>query len=115
MCGFVLSIKIFIMELLVSSKGAAIAARQSGSTSPVSENSPELTKGKVIGLAEFRPKGYPSSTRLVVEVDGKKFKCSNWEETSPEANIWLVRQSADLEDGKTIYWYVGVNQAPKGE
>jgi len=115
MCSFVLSIKIFIMELLVSSKGAAIAARQSGSTSPVSENSPELTKGKVIGLAEFRPKGYPSSTRLVVEVDGKKFKCSNWEETSPEANIWLVRQSADLEDGKTIYWYVGVNQAPKGE
>jgi len=103
------------MELLVSSKGASIAARQSGSTSPVSENSPEITKGKVIGLAEFRPKGYPSSTRLVVEVDGKKFKCSNWEETSPEANIWLVRQSADLEDGKTIYWYVGVNQAPKGE
>lgn len=102
------------MELLVSSKGASIAARQSGSTSPVGENSPELTKGKVIGLAEFRPKGYPSSTRLVVEVDGKKFKVSNWEETSPEATIYLIRQSAEIEE-KSIYWYIGVNQPPKGE
>ena len=102
------------MEMLISTKGATIAAKQSNSTSPVSENSPETLVAKVVGTALFTPKGYPSSVRLVVEANGQKFKVSSWEECSPEQTIHLYRQEAPMDD-KTIYWYVGVNQPLKGE
>ena len=102
------------MEMLISTKGATIAAKQSNSTSPVSENSPETLVAKVIGTALFTPKGYPSSVRLVVEANGQKFKVSSWEECYPEQNVHLYRQESTIED-KTIYWYVATNQALKGE
>ena len=102
------------MEMLISNKGAKIAAKQSNSTAPVSENSPETLVAKVVGTALFTPKGYPSSVRLVCEANGVKYKVSSWEECSPEQNVHLYRQEATIED-KTIYWYVSSNQPLKGE
>jgi len=102
------------MEMLISTKGSVIAAKQSNSTANVSESSPETLVAKVIGTALFQPKGYPSNVRLVVEADGKRYKVSNWEECSPEQVVYLMRQSAEIEE-KSIYWYTATNKPLKGE
>ena len=102
------------MEMLISTKGAVIAAKQSNSTANVNSDSPETLVAKVIGTALFTPKGYPSSVRLVVEANGKRFKVSNWEECSPEQNVYLLRNSSEIEE-KTIYWYTATNKPVQGE
>ena len=99
--------------MLISTKGNVIPAKQSsGSTAPISEDSATYTKAKVIGLAQFSPKGYPPTNRLVCQIGTDKVKVSQWEECSPEQEIHLYRKEAPIE-GKTIYWYVGFNQPIK--
>lgn len=109
------------MEMLISTKGNVIPAKQSsGSTAPINENSEAYTKAKVIGLAQFNPKGYPSTNRLVCQIGTDKVKVSSWEECSPGQEIHLYKKEGEIkgENGKndtTIYWYIGVNQPLKGE
>ena len=106
------------MEMLISTKGNVIPAKQSNGTAPVSVDSPETMVAKVVGLAQFTPKGYPATVRLVCEADGKKYKVSSWEQCEPEAKVHLYREEGVIKGEKsdtTIYWYVATNQPRKGE
>jgi hypothetical protein len=107
------------MTNLIETKGAKITARQSnGMFERTFENCLEPFKAKVLAQVLLEPKGYSAQVRLAVESDGKKYKVSQWEETSVGAEVWVHSQEFQIgEKGKeqTRYFLVASNQAPKGE
>ena len=106
------------MQNLVSVEGAVIAARQGGGFERTFENALEPFKAKVVAQVLLEPKGYSAQVRLVCEADGKRYKVSQWEETSVGAEMWIYSQPFEVGEGdkkQTRYYLNAFHNAPKGE
>jgi len=91
------------MQNLVSVEGAVIAARQGGGFERTFENALEPFKAKVVAQVLLEPKGYSAQVRLVCEADGKRYKVSQWEETSVGAEVLVSSKDFEVgEKGKEI-------------
>lgn len=106
------------MQNLVIAEGAVIAARQSGGFERTFETYLEPFKAKVVAQVLLEPKGYSAQVRLVVEANGKKFKISQWEETSVGAEVTIYSKDFKIGEGEkeqTRYFLFASNEPLKGE
>ena len=98
---------------VIEKKGEKITARQSGGGfERTFEEALEPFKGIVLSQVLIEPRGYSAQIRLVVEANGKKYKISQWEETSVGAEVLV--SSKDFEVGEkdkkvTRYFLVATN------
>ena len=101
------------MQNLVSVEGAVITARQSGGFERTFENALEPFKAKVLSQVLLEPKGYSAQVRLICESDNKRYKVSQWEETSVGAEVTIYSKPFEVGEGdnkKTRYFLFASNQ-----